>query len=182
MVQREHLLAVDVPRQPLFREDAPRTNRYCRHVDYAPPRGGGCVRSAAGEGRRKVSGLLPRALVRCGRNAYPLTELPSDFSSALDKSIRRSPDFSSFESAANMASVHRDAGRMDTVMLMHFHAMRSSVQKEISSAARAVLRRLCSVTILSVGTRTDVVSESYSIPRHRCTLVGRRSHFFGNKK
>ena len=51
--------------------------------------------------------------------------------STFDKSIRRNPDFSSFESAVNMACVHRDAGRMATVMLMHFPAMRSSVRKEI---------------------------------------------------
>ena len=38
------------------------------------------------------------------------------------------------------------------------------------------------MAILSGGTRNDAVSESHSIPRYRCTLVGRRSHFFGDKK
>ena len=40
---------------------------------------------------------------------------------------------------------------MVTVMLMHFPAMRSSVQKYFSPAARAVRRRSCSVAILSGG-------------------------------
>ena len=71
---------------------------------------------------------------------------------------------------------------MATVMLMHFPAMRFSVRKEISPAATAVHRRSFSVAILSGGTRNDAVSESHSIPRYRCTLVGRRLHFFGDKK
>ena len=94
-----------------------------------------------------------------------------------DKSIRGNPNISTLECAANMACVYTDAGRLATVMLMHFPAMRCSVRKETQPSSSEAVKRWCSLTSLSDGTRNVAVSESHRIPRYCRIRVGRKSHF-----